>query len=225
LRTANGWKVPALGLAALLIGLGLQQTAESILALYANSDVDANQPERLTASAASKTGYHLLIESDRWFADAHARIKAGIIALRLALEANSSELPDRSILQAGIDDLEAGLSRAPADSAAWMELAQARLALNNGRGAMAALRTSLLFGPYDPNLSLWRCALGLQLWLLFDERDRQMWDDQVKLAWDTNPAGVIALSRSGEFMDRMIRDALANSPQRLDAFERTKNRS
>jgi hypothetical protein len=80
---------------------------------------------------------------------------------------------------------------------AWAALSDARLAQGDRPGAAAALKASILLGPNEPPLTLYRGALGLKLWPELDEEGRRLAGGQLRLAWDENPKAVVALARSG----------------------------
>jgi hypothetical protein len=204
-------------LALLLLALGIPQTIDSIL-WFLTGDTPSQlgggspaSPDQAEANAA------LLEKADAWTGDPPARMRAGILRLRLA-PANGTV--DQKQLQRAIDDLTDGLARDPANSLAWAALSQAQILAGNTGEAKDSLTTSLLLGEHEIGLSLWRCELGLQLWGSLDSDDRNLWNEQVRMAWDNQPRKLadLALSGNGAYMTP-IRLALLSDRERLQAFD------
>ena len=78
----------------------------------------------------------------------------------------------------------------------------------------------LLLDNYDPELSLWRCALGISLWSNLDTDERRMWNDQVNMAWRRQPRDLVALARAnGGVNTLLIRLALLSDSTQLSEFD------
>jgi hypothetical protein len=209
----------------LLLALGIPQTVDSVLWYMAGSSPDQLgnespvEPDKLASNAA------LLESADAWTGDPKARIRAGILRLRLATASNDQT--DKDQLQRAIDDLTGGLLRSPANAYGWAALAQAQIAAGDPVKAEKALATSILIDDFDPEMSLWRCQLGLLLWNNLDDDDRRLWNDQVRFAWDMKTLGLVALARQNAGAYEIpIRLALMSDPNRYRAFEKyfTENR-
>jgi hypothetical protein len=215
--------IPA-GLALLLLALGLSQTADSVFWLMTGDSPDQLGKESPASPDLAAKNAVLLERADAWFGDPKARIRAGILRLRLLGAPGVIQINPMELARA-TDDIAAGLARAPANAFAWAALAQAEIAAGNGAGAKRAFTTSLLVADHDPDLSLWRCELGLRLWPLLDGDDRDMWNDQVRLAWDRQRTGLLSLARRDAAFIPPIRIALTSEPAQLAAFENELNRS
>jgi hypothetical protein len=217
-------KILPAALALGLLALGIPQTGDSILWLMTGDTPDqlgAASPHSVTEAERDAA---LLERANDWFGDSKALIRAGILLMRIATT-NPDGTPAASVskpeLDRALDDLTNGLARAPANSIGWTALAQTSLSAGDNQRARTALTTSLLLDDYDPELSLWRCTLGLQLWGSLDENERRMWNDQVNLAWRHNPQDVIALARAnGGVNALLIRLPLLSDSTRLSDFDR-----
>jgi hypothetical protein len=159
--------IPAV-LALLLLALGLPQTIDSVLWLVTGDSPDELAKESPASPGLATKNAALLERAGAWFGDPKARIRAGVLRLRLIGAPGSTQI-DQTELARAIDDVVAGLAQAPADAFAWAALAQAEIAAGNRSGAKRAFITSLLVADHDPDLSLWRCELGLRLWPLLDD--------------------------------------------------------
>jgi hypothetical protein len=206
-------------LAFLLLALGIPQTVDSVLWLMTGDTSDQLGKESPASPYQALSNAALLEKADTWIGDPKARIRAGILRLRLAT--SSGDPIDKDQLQRALDDLTDGLSRSPANAYAWAALSQAQMSYGERTKAKKALSTSMLLDDFNPEMSLWRCELGLLLWDMLDGDDRRLWNDQVRLAWDTQPEGLIAIARqdSGAYAIP-IRFALISDPVRYQAFQK-----
>lgn len=208
-----------------LLALGIPQTGDSVLWLMTGDT--PGQPGAASPSSGAEAARNaaLLERADDWFGDPTARIRAGILRLRMATT-NSDGTAAVSVpeLDHALNDLTDGLTRAPANAIGWAALAQASLAAGNRPQARAALATSLLLDDNDPELSLWRCELGLALWNILNDDERRMWNDQVNLAWRKHSHDVVALAhQNGRISALLIRLALLSDRTRLSEFDRMYN--
>jgi hypothetical protein len=199
--------------------LGVPQTIDSVLWVMTGASSDQLGTESPSTMEQALSNAVWLERADAWTGDPKARIRSGILRLRLA-DASGGQI-DQDQLQLAIDDLRDGLARSPANSYGWAALAQAELANDDSKQARKTLVTSMLIDDFDPELSLWRCELGLLLWNTLDGDDRRLWNDQVRLAWDNQPDGLVALARQGSGVFSVpIQFALISDPARFQAFEK-----
>lgn len=215
----NSKILPAI-LALGLLALGIPQTGGSILWLMTGDTPDqlgAASPDSVAKAARNAA---LLERADTWFGDPKARIRAGILLLRIATtNPDGTANISKPELDRALNDLRNGLARAPANALGWTALAQASLAAGDRPGARSALTTSLLIDDYDPDLSLWRCTLGLALWSDFNEDDRRMWNDQVNMAWHKHPEDVVALAHQNYGYVLLIRSSMLSDRTQLSEFD------
>jgi hypothetical protein len=215
-------KVLPAALALGLLALGIPQTGDSILWQLTGDTPD--QPGAASPGSVAEATHNavLLERADDWFDDPRARIRAGILRLRIATTnsdgtvAAAVSAPELGHAQ---DDLRDGLKSAPANAMGWTALAQASLAAGDRPGAQAALLTSLLLDEHNPEISLWRCALGLTLWSYLDQDGRRMWNEQVNMAWRRQSMDVVALARQNPVFALLIRLALVSDSSRLRDFD------
>lgn len=204
------------GLSAVaLIGLGIPQATDALLQLYAAAGRD--QPELKTAPAQkeAQASADLLDTAEAWSGDPQARIDAGLLRFRLASEAGYATI-DLAQLARSVDDLTHGLARAPGNSHAWLVLGYADFIRGEMAGAASDFRTSVFNDPYDPNLVVARCELGLRLLPLLAADDRRLLDEQLRFAWDIKWPEIVALAKKG--YRTQIEEALANDTVRLADF-------
>jgi hypothetical protein len=209
-------RVLALGLAAGLLVLGLPQALDTAMRLDAEAELAGAASSDAGSAPSVERGIALLDAADRWFDDPAARIETGIVAFRRAYPPGGAA--DPSGMHQAISALSSGLSRRPADRWGWMYLAHAELAIGDTAAALRAFRTAILVAPYDPDLSVWRTELGLDLWPLLDADDRRLVADQMQIAWTAKPRDVLALAKTS-VATAIIRLALASSPSALETFE------
>jgi hypothetical protein len=209
-------RVLALGLAAGLLVLGLPQSIDTAMRLYAEAELAKPISTGAVSVPPAERGIALLDAADRWFDDPAARIEAGTVAFRRAYPPGGAV--DPAGMRQAISALSSGLSRRPADRWGWMYLAHAELAIGDTAAALRAFRTAILVAPYDPDLSVWRTELGLDLWPLLGADDRRLVADQIQIAWTAKPGDVLALAKTS-VATAIIRLALASSPPALEKFE------
>ena len=213
-------KVLPAALALGLLALGIPQTGDSILWQLTGDTPD--QPGAASPGSVPEATHNavLLERADDWFDDPRARIRAGILYLRIATtSSDGSAAVSAPELDHALDDLRDGLKRAPANAIGWTALAQANLAASDRPGAQAALLTSLLLDEHNPEISLWRCALGLTLWSFLDQDGRRMWNEQVNMAWRRQSMDVVALARQNPIFALLIRLALLSDSSRVKDFD------
>lgn len=207
--------VASFGLALLL--LGGQQIITTMLRAYGEAGMDLELSGAPLDAETVASRVRLLEFSDGWFGDPAARIDAGLYNLRLVegIVADGKLHPES--LDGAVADLSDGLARAPANPLAWTALGDARVAAGDRAGAAAALNASILLGPNELYVTLPRSDLGMKLWSDLDSAAKRAVMSQMKLAWDYNPAALVALVRSnGNALPVMI--ALATDVGRLTAF-------
>ena len=208
-----------------LLALGIPQTGDSILWVMTGDTPD--QPGMASPSSvdAAARNAALLERADNWFGDPKALIRAGILRTRIATTSPDGTTPTVSTpeLDRAISDLTDGLTRAPANAIGWAALAEASLDAGDRTRARMELSTSLLLDEYDPELSLWRTALGLSLWNDLNIDERRMWNDQVTMAWRKNREDLIALAHQNSIYALLIRIPLLSDRTQLSEFDRMFN--
>lgn len=210
-------RVFAAALAAGLLVLGVPQTQDAVLRLKAEYGVDLYTLKPADADEA-RSAVPKLEAIDARFDDPEARLHAAL--LRIELAGFGTDTSAREDLGAAAQDLDAALSRLPANDLGWYKLAEARFRLRDRDRALDALRTSILMGRYDPMLNLVRAEVAIRLGL--DAREPRMLQDQVRFAWITAPERLAALARGDAWIAASVRAAL--DPDTLPAFEREFNR-
>jgi hypothetical protein len=152
------------------------------------------------------------------------RLATDLAAAKLA---QAERLPTRAqterreLVEEAAALLEEGLAASPANSFAWARLAYARVLKDGaGAGAADAWRMSVLTGPAEPRLALWRTRLGLALTPYFIEGDHDLLDRQIRFAWRADGKKLASFAKSaGPDTIRVIRAALLDQPEDLQQFE------
>lgn len=213
------YKLFAAAIAFGLFSLSVPQLCSAVLRLYASEPSVLDQRDPATDIDLISRRIVLLDLADGWFGDPEARIEAGLDQLTAARLLGGQGQSNRAQVEAAAADLSSGLSRAPAAPRAWLALGDARLALGDQSGAAAALRASILFGSYELALVLQRAELGLDLWPILSSDDKRSVAQQMRLAWERDPRGLVALVRlRQQAFPVMI--ALAQNPDQLSSFMR-----
>ena len=110
------------------------------------------------------------------------------------------------------------LALVPADGAAWVGLASVENALGDSRGAVRALKASILNAPWSAALVLGRCGLGIDLFRALDDEGWEMMKGQFRLAAQRSAASLsqVVIAHDGT---RIARVFLAQSPDELVMLE------
>ena len=129
-------------LLSLLLILGIPQTVDSVLWLLTGDTSNQLGKESPSSPDQALSNAVWLEKTDAWTGDPKARIRAGILRLRLAT--GSSDKIDNDQLQYAIADLTDGLARSPANAYAWAALSRAQMESGERIKAKKAFATSML---------------------------------------------------------------------------------
>jgi hypothetical protein len=168
----------------------------------------------------SPQAYARIVASRRaaawWLPTPSTLTDLGVAALSLAQASSEGRAP---LLDLAERQLEAGLAGAPLDPHAWTYLAFVHTATGDHERAAQALHLALRTGPFQPELTLPRAALGLTNWPWLDPAARALFGAEfahaMRLAPNRFMADVLASGRSTE-----VREALAAAPAERRAFGR-----
>ncbi|MGE5601183.1 MAG: hypothetical protein ACM3X2_06630 [Pseudomonadota bacterium] len=211
--------IPVALIAIVLLVLGVPRTVGVMLSARAAPvlrKLQEHQPvqadELMTLAGAQEAGRF-------WLADGRLRTDLGLAYLLLAEKLPRTDPNANAYLQRAIDALAAGLARAPANPYAWARLAYAE-ALSKGWSplAVSSLRMSLITAPYEPRLLWSRLRMSLLAWPEMSNEDRQLIYQQIRHAWQADPAELARLSTELKQVDQ-VRAALLLSPDDSAAFE------
>jgi hypothetical protein len=211
--------IPIAFIAMVLLILGIPRTVGVILS--ARSDpvlrkLQDHQPvqtdELMILANAQEAGRF-------WLADGRLRTDLGLAYLLIAEKLPRTDPNVNAYLQRAIDALAAGLGRAPANPYAWARLAYAE-ALVRGWSplAVSSLRMALITAPYEPRLLWSRLRMSFLAWPELSREDRELVSQQIRYAWQADPAELVRLAVELKQVDQ-VRAALLLSPDDSAAFE------
>jgi hypothetical protein len=154
-----------------------------------------------------------------WRGDGRLRTDLGLGYLLLAEKLPRDDSQAAQALQLAIEALRAGLARAPANPYAWARLAYAEaLAGGWSPGAVAALRLALFTAPYEPRLLWSRLRMSFLAWPEMSSEDRELVFQQVRYAWQADPAELARLAQELKQVN-LVRAALLRTPEDGLVFE------
>jgi hypothetical protein len=167
-----------------------------------------------------RTAIMRIDEADRWWAEPANSFDSGMLVMRLAAPTSGRAGYDRELLKEAERRFERSLGEAPANAAAWAELADARR-LESGAtpAAAAALKMSIALAHYDPSLLAWRAEMGLALYSVLDDDGKAALADQVRLLGRRSVDDLVRVARSSGKIGLVI-TALTTDPETLSRFER-----
>jgi len=170
----------------------------------------------------------ILAESRRsaanWVDSGRILTDLALAQIELAKIADFSSAAGRRSLDEAIVSVKHGLSLGPANAYAWARLAYLLIVQSNDAvGAADALRMSILVGPHERSLTLWRIQLCLTIWPYIDEDTRSLVAQQIRAHWN-----IIGWEKRKEFAriirsheaQGTVRRALKTLPIELADFER-----
>lgn len=190
----------------LLLVLGTPRMIAGFL-VTAASDVqweleagNAVEPGRIAAAAAA------LAAASGWEPSAEREGLRGFLLVRQAQAVPPGQEREQ-LYAAAMAATERGLSLGPVQPHAWASLAVLRERAGDPRGAVAAMRMSMLSGAFEPRLILWRLAAAMRLRAAMDQEALALLRRQIRLAWIFAPDGLMKL---GADLDgnALIRQAL-----------------
>ena len=154
-----------------------------------------------------------------WLSDGRVLTDLGLGALLLSENLPRGDAAAGAALQQAITALEEGVARAPANPYAWSRLAYARaLAEGWSPRAVAALRLALITAPYEPRLQWSRLRMAFLAWPQMASEDREVVFQQVRWAWQANPAELARLAVEAKQLN-LVRAALLRTPEESLVFE------
>lgn len=115
-------------------------------------------------------------------------------------------------------ELRAYLAEVPGDARGWAGLGRAELIEGHPIAAREALKLSILTSPWSPELVLWRCDLGIDLYATLDDEARDLLQEQFRVAAERSPRSLARLAQRKNAVV-MARVMLAQSPEALSQFE------
>lgn len=204
-----------------LLALALPRAVRFFWQLQIQANVETEYPTPTETREKQSHGAQSLRQIDLIFNDPQARIRSGMLELKLALSTqNQSSQIAHEHLALAIEDLSDGLSRSPANAQAWLELAHAKLASGDAPGALTALNASIEVGRYDPALCLRRTEIGLRLWLILTDQDRTVIGEQIQFAWNREPEELAKLAARDDWIANILRSALTENASALNIFDK-----
>lgn len=188
----------------------------AIVAPYEDTLRDIARGKKLPAGLLAETETALRV-AGKWSHRGDIPQNLGGLALVAAREATSA-VKQRAALDQAIAELSTGLKRKPADSYAWLQLAQA---VRARRGAVPVMEKyldlSTRLARWEHRLVTPRLDVALGVWPVLGASYKTALPQQFTRAVDTAP---VALSRAvrRNFALRQARQMLSGSPIHLDRF-------
>jgi hypothetical protein len=211
--------VPIAVAALVLIALGLPRT----IAVLVSADGEPLLRKLQEQQPVTVDELQTLIDAQEnaafWVPNGRVLTDLGLGALLLSENLPRGSDASKAALQQAIVALEEGVARAPANPYAWSRLAYAQaLAEGWSPRAVAALRLALITAPYEPRLLWSRLRMAFLAWPEMTSEDREVVFQQVRWAWQTDPAELARLSVETKQLN-LVRAALLRMPQDLLVFE------
>jgi len=155
-----------------------------------------------------------------WLAEPKPQSKLGGLRLLQARRAGYATQRGKKFLAESIAAERQSLSLSPAQPYAWVQLLQARLALEGPSAALAPLFTmAIRTGPVAPHLVTRRLALGLSFWTFLDDEAVMLLKQQAVIVARYFPTRLARMTKK-RYALKLVRDALAEDPALRLRFDR-----
>lgn len=205
--------------AVILIGLGLPRTFGVLVSTGGEPVLRKLQEQQAVDVEQLRTLINAQENAAFWLSDGRVLTDLGLGALLLSESLPKDDPEAARSLQQAIVALEEGVARAPANPYAWSRLAYARaMAEGWSPRAVAALRLALITAPYEPRLLWARLRMTMLAWMQMATDDREVVFQQVRWAWESNPAELVRLAVEANQLN-LVRIALLRSPDDVARFE------
>jgi hypothetical protein len=207
---ARRWRASVLPLllGGVLVGLSLPRLMAEIALAPGNHLLDAvPRGAHLSAGDLQK-----LIASRRralaWSGSARIRIDLASTEISAADSASGGGAADERTMASALEDLRAGLARAPANPEAWTRAAYAGIALAQpARRVTPILAMAIETAPVAPGLTFPRLELCFVEWPYLPEPVRALVDRQIRIAWRQSRERLVGLAAATGRKDA-VREAL-----------------
>lgn len=210
---------PMAVIAAVLLVIAVPRTVGVILTARSEPVLRKLQDQQPVYMEELKTLANALERGRFWLNDGRLRTDLGLAYLLVSEQMQRGDSNAGVYLQRAIDELKAGLARAPANPYAWARLAYAE-ALSRGWSplAVSSLRHALITAPHEPRLLWPRLRMAFLALPHMSSEDRVIVLRQVRVAWNADRA---ELTRLAIELDQVsvVRDALMQMPEDAGAFE------
>lgn len=185
---SSGYPLLVLILGMLLLSAALPRVKASlnhlpvdlaISELNNKRDLDAQKVESLMSTALQSIAFS---DQPRYWADLSR------LLFFQAQKNSPSPAKHQSLLKQAQYSIEQSLTRSPANSLLWFQLAQLHVLLNSvSDKTIKALNLSILTGPYELGYLVPRLQLCLGLLSKFDSKDYFLLQSQILIAWQKDP--------------------------------------
>lgn len=174
----------------------------------------------LVSEAAIERAVGARVAAFAWLADPKSQSELGGLRLLQARNAGYATQRGKKLLAESIAAERQSLSLAPAQPYAWVQLLQARLALEGPSTALNPLfAMAIRTGPVEPSLVMRRLALGLSFWTFLDAESVMLLKRQMVIAARYFPTRLAMMAKK-RYALKLVRDALVEEPALRLRFDR-----
>lgn len=155
-----------------------------------------------------------------WLAEPRPQAELGGLRLLQARRAGYATQRGKKFLAESIAAERQSLSLSPAQPYVWVQLLQARLALEGPSAALNPLFImAIRAAPVEPHLVMRRLALGLSFWTFLDDEAVTLLKQQMVIAARYFPTKLAMMTKK-RYALTLVRDALAEDPALRSRFNR-----
>lgn len=202
----------AIGLAVVLMGLGVPRLVAAVLAVPGQETATGVRGDDRPSAEVLAESALALERAHGWVGEGGYDLDRGLVLLRASELAATDGEADRW-RAASRDATARGLAASPVRAGGWLRLAFLRRQGGDDPGAARALRLSLLTGPVVPEVTGYRLRMAMALWPHLDRDTRHLVQRQIRLAWVIAPTSLSTLpgdeattARLGEALSTLSED-------------------
>lgn len=206
---------------AVLLWLSIPRFAAAIATAKHDQTVrDLSSPKAYPAVPAIEAALSSRRAGLGWIMSGDYHEDKGALYMAQARAAEFRGNPGRRALEVAATEYRRAVAIQPVSPYSWLNLAQVELRRSGVTPTLAPyLEMASRTAPLDPDLSVLRARMGLVAWRALPPDLRRRIGADVHLWFGQNPVAVARFARRG-YRLKPVRDALADNPARLAAFDR-----
>lgn len=206
-------------LALLAVGLAVPRLAAAFLLLPAHGIVEAAGKGEPVSDAALSRALAAKTAAFRWVSDPKTQSDIGTLHLLAAHRAGTGSPEGIRLLEESVTAIRASLGLSPAQPYAWLQLFQARLALEGPTAAASPLFVQAIrTAPTESHIVLPRLEVGLAVWAFLDAEAMRHLKGQVALAARYHLWPLTEMTKKRHAL-KLVREALEEDPELLNQFD------
>ncbi|MCE2509411.1 MAG: hypothetical protein J4G10_00270 [Alphaproteobacteria bacterium] len=200
-------------LAFFALWFAVPRLISALTVLPSHAALEAVSKGEAVSEGAAKNAIAARKTAAGWVADPKLHAEIGSLHLVQAGKAGYASAEGIQFLKASIAAERRSLTLSPAQPYAWVQLLQARLALEGPSKDLSPLfAMSVETAPTEPRLVMRRLAIGLAIWVHLDPQATEQLRSQILIAAHHAPTRLAELAKK-RYALKLVYDSLADEPE------------